>query len=520
MRMRSSQSALLLGLATSGGMVGLGSDFEIQDVEKWLSYSIGELRIRPQFDTSFVFSDNIFYSPNVQSLDVVSFSRLVYAQNGTYTQANFPGAPIYQGFLQYRAITLDAIPRVARLGAVFTSDIYPGPQLPQVAGQDVQLLGATTNTLRFTPRTSDVISTVSPGLKIQYGSEEFNYIGLEYNLDSVRYLDQGIIPAPMHRLRNQFRFEKSRLRTEGVATFGYLSSFLGGGANQRGRLVDRWNGNIDGKVTYDSSAKTDVYVNAAYNFTEYSSSVSLYSVNTWRSGLGATYKPTERIFIFTEGHYGQTALSPSSTNLLATPYSQTYGGYVGVRGKFTERIEGTIRGGYELREFPSVAVDGSFSIPAAEASITYLIRDTTQLSLGYNRRTDVAPQVARQLLTYDSVRFGVRQVIGTSAKWVASADVSFNWSDFGSTVSIANVYDYWPGSTVRVPVQRAVDFKRNDLATTYSAGVMYLPRTWLKATLSYEYENYEVKFADSGLNDILIPSYDSHRVMLGLQVGF
>ena len=121
-------------------------------------------------------------------------------------------------------------------------------------------------------------------------------------------------------------------------------------------------------VTYDSTDKTDVYLSGSYNYINYEK-VALYGNDGWRGNLGASYKPTDRIFVFVEGGYGLTDFIRSTPALGFIPTSHVYGGFVGVRGQFTERIEGTVGGGYEIRDFPDIP-GASFSIPAANVSVS------------------------------------------------------------------------------------------------------------------------------------------------------
>jgi len=527
------KSAVSAGVAASAGMSLLGGGMDAYEIDKLFSYSIGDLRIRPQFDISFVFNDNIFFAPSKAQIPYIELGNpafIVFPRNGGYIYSPSDGLPVvpYQGFIQQQVFTATAPSRLVTASPIFTSALYPPPTVPVPAGTFDFLAGFApgpggfrTNVLTLQPRVADVIGTVSPGIKLQYGADEFNFVDLEYNNDNTRYLDQGIAPAPMHRIRSKLQFEHSRLRLEASQNVAYLSSFLGGGSNLGRRLVDRWNADTNAKLTYDSSAKTDVYTTAQYSFTDYVSAIPLYSPNTWRGGLGASYKPTERLFVFIEGHYAQTALSANTPSLEGAPYSQTYGGFVGVRGKFTERIEGSIRGGYEVREFPNVPGDSSFAIPAADIAVTYMPRDTTLVSLTYSRKSDVASQVARQAVAYDSMRLGVRQTIGASAKWLASLDVGYTLGDFGSlTTPLLTVLEPVAGSDVRILTRRAVDYKRTETVLTYSAGIAYSPRRWLRASLSYEFEDYSNVYADRGLGDFYIPSYDAHRVMLALQIGY
>ncbi len=519
------KTPLLAGAATTLACIralAADSKLEAYEIDQWFSYNFHGLRIRPQLDTSATFSDNVFYAPD-KPLEYIVQTNPRYGV--TQTPTGYVFAPVggttqpYTGILsqgyflpsgQFRP-TSDAFP----------ASVFPALPPDSQPGDPASFLyGFQTNVLAFQPRTADVIGSVSPGIKLQYGEDDDNLVSIEYNNDNTRYFDSGIVPPPMHRMRARIRYEKSRLKFEANQSAFYLASFLGGGANQGQRLVERWTASTDAKLTYDSTAKTDVYTSVQYNFTDYQTAINLYSVNAWRGNLGATYKPTERLFIFTEGHYGQTALRPSIATMPGAPHSQIYGGFVGIRGKFTPKIEGSIRGGYEIREFPSVG-NASYGIPAADVSLSYTPRDSTMLTLSYVRRTDVAAQVARQAVAYDQVKFSVRQVIGARALWMATSDISYSMGSFDDLQTQSSVvYDYIPGSNVRIRNIREANFKRTETVMNFNVGITYSPRRWLRTGLSYEYENYGNSFADAGFRDFFLPSYDAHRVMLGVQIGY
>jgi hypothetical protein len=523
------KTPLLAGAATTLACIrALAADsaLEAYEIDQWFSYNFHGLRIRPQLDTSATFSDNVFSAPD-KPLEYVdprfaSFALTPADVNNppgggyTFDPGNGINQP-YTGLVQQRAIIGGANFGVTSL---YPASVDPFPLATLPPGTSYFLGGFQTNVVAFPPRTADVIGSVSPGIKLQYGEDDGNVVSIEYNNDNTRYFDLGIVPPPMHRMRARVRYEKSRLKFEANQSAFYLASFLGGGANQGQRLVERWTAATDAKLTYDSTAKTDVYASAQYNFTDYQTAINLYSVNAWRGNLGATYKPTERLFVFTEGHYGQTALRPSVSTLQGAPYSQIYGGFVGIRGKFTPKIEGSIRGGYEIREFPSVG-NASYGIPAADVSLSYTPRDSTMLTLSYVRRTDVSAQVARQAVAYDQVKFSVRQVIGARALWMATSDIGYSMGSFDDLRTLNSVvYDYIPGSNVRIRNVREANFKRTETVMNFNAGITYSPRRWLRTGLSYEYENYGNSFADAGFRDFFLPSYDAHRVMLGVQIGY
>jgi hypothetical protein len=514
--------------ATSEAETSGESGFEAYQIDRWMSYEVGGVRIRPQLDISMMYNNNVFSASDVGTIEYVDTRNPAYNVvdvNGGYVYRPAFGqiSQPYSGVLQYQVYRDASLNQRIAQSQPFSASVYPPLTTPfpnnAPATSTAILAGFQTNRFTLNPRVADMIGTVSPGIGFQVGSEEENYLNLSYQSDNTRYFDLGVSPVPMHRIQLAGKYDnQSRLRMEGTHATEFVSSFMGGWVNLGATLVDRWTHNTSGKVTYDSTDKTDVYVSGTYNFTEFKG-VNLYGNDGWRANLGASYKPTERISVFVEGGYGLTDFIQGTSALGFIPTSHVYGGFVGVRGKFTERIEGTIGGGYEIREFPDIP-GASFSIPAANISVSYLFRETTKFSLAYTRRTDNAAQIARQGVTYDTAGLNVQQLLGTSGTWVANGGVSYQGGAFDSLTGFGAAYDPIVGSHLRSLNFRTVDYKRDDTMMSLSGGITYMPRRWLRFGLNYSYENYSINYADAGLKDIFLPSYDAHRVMVGVQIGY
>lgn len=522
------RSAVLLALMPAGCLLADASAVEAYQMDRWMSYEVKGVRIRPQLDINMMYNNNVFSASDVGNIEYVDLRAPKYNVvdlNGGYAFQPSFGRPLqpYSGVLQYQVYSDPTLNQRIASSAPFASSVYPplAATIPTNAPASATgiLSGFQTNRLILNPKVADLIGTVSPGVSFQVGSEEENYLNLQYQSDNTRYFDLGVAPVPMHRISLAGKYDNaSRFRMEGTHSSEFVSSFMGGWVNLGSTLVDRWSHNTTGRVTYDSTDKTDVYVTGSRSFIDYQG-VNLYGNDGWRANLGASYKPTERVFLFAEGGFGLTDFIRSSTALGLIPTSQVYGGMVGVRGKFTERLEGTIGGGYEVREFPDIA-GASFSIPAANISVSYAFRETTKFSLAYTRRTDNAAQVARQGVTYDTTRFDVQQLLGSSGTWMATAGVSYQGGAFDTLKGFGVAYESIAGTNLRFVNPRTVDYKRDDSMMSLSGGINYMPRRWLRFGLNYSYENYSINYADAGLKNVFLPSYDAHRVMVGVQIGY
>jgi hypothetical protein len=520
--------AVVLALLPSSGMCGDASGVEAYQVDRWMSYEVKGVRIRPQLDINMMYNNNIFSASDVGTVEYVD-SRTptynVFDVNGGYVYRPSFGqlSQPYSGALQHQIYNDASLNQKIASSPVFASSVYPpltAPTPPNAPATATGILaGFQTNRFTLNPRVADLIGTVSPGVSFQVGSEEENFLNVQYQSDNARYFDLGVSPAPMHRIQVAGKYDnQSRLRMEGSHATEFVSSFMGGWVNLGNTLVDRWTHTTSGRVTYDSTEKTDVYVSGSRNYINFEK-VNLYGNDGWRANLGASYKPTERLSVFVEGGYGLTDFIRGTSALGFIPTSHVYGGFVGVRGQFTERLEGTIGGGYEIRDFPDIP-GASFSIPAANISVSYAFRETTKFSLAYTRRTDNAAQIARQGVTYDTTALNVQQLLGTTGTWMATAGISYQGGAFDSLTGFGAAYEPIAGTSLRSLSLRTVDYKRDDSMLSLSGGISYTPRRWLKFGLNYSYENYSINYADAGLKDVFLPTYDAHRVMVGVQIGY
>lgn len=91
---------------------------------------------------------------------------------------------------------------------------------------------------------------------------------------------------------------------------------------------------------------------------------------------------------------------------------------------------------------------------------------------------------------------------------------------FDSLTGFGAAYEPIAGTSLRSLSLRTVDYKRDDSMLSLSGGISYTPRRWLKFGLNYSYENYSINYADAGLKDVFLPTYDAHRVMVGVQIGY
>ncbi len=495
------------------------SDGFLEAAERALSYDFGKFVIKPQVGLTTRFTDNVFYGND-------SFTTTIYTNRVAPYDAVIPGVTTnsYGG-----GVFLSTSPGSVTIGTNLVFD--PVNQIlffaytnrvpahvetingisTEVPQRDVvsPTPGASTigtNNFRLRPVESEELFIVSPGFRLQYGSLGLNTLTLDYNYDHISYVNNPEYNTAQHRAEFAAKLNLGRFSITGTDSLQLLSSFLngnnsGGSSNQVDRMV--WNNTY--RLLYDATAKTDIYLNAFHYRYDYDQGVAIYDSETVKGTVGASYAWTERLRVFAEVEYGQSFVTPNLASQPLAPSSTIYGGFIGVRGNFTPRIQGSLQVGYQSRVFPGTFAPGeepaSVASPAVTADISYALSAKTLLKLSYGRSTDVSPQFAKQSYIYDRIQLGASQFIGSSGKWMVTATAGVNSGSFGDT----------PGT----------NFARSDSILEGGLRLTYQPRPWLAAVLAYEYENYSSKFKDPRVARFTsLVDYQVNNITFSLKIGY
>lgn len=356
-------------------------------------------------------------------------------------------------------------------------------------------------------RVSDMMFTVSPGLKLQYGRDDGNQASLEYAHDETILVDNSEYNTHQDRVALRLRFNRGKIRLEGSDSIQFLSSLLGGSAGQARLLVDRVSLSDIYRITYDWTEKTDFYVRGTHNMVDYDKRTFLLDQTTIEGLLGASYQWTPKVRITVEGFAGNSSIGANAGRATG-PDSIYYGGFVGVRGNFTSKLTGSTRVGYERRDFAS-GESSSASTPAVSADLTYQFSPMTTALLRYDRRTFPGPQFANQISITDSVGFEVMQLLGTSGRWLAKGSVRFDNNDMTSATL--------PPGTAGA----GINVERVDQVLVLGAALVYQPQPWLSCIASYSFEDFNVTFNNAAASGVLqLVPYHNNRLSLSVAIGF
>ena len=341
------------------------------------------------------------------------------------------------------------------------------------------------------PKESDFVTIISPGLVLQLGSQDFNYLSFSYFYDQLLYVDHSDLNVGQHRFGISSQIEKRRFTLTGRDNIEFLSTPLGGGIAVRATQVDRWIFNDEYRLAYDFSEKTQPYVEISHSTIDFEEGIALYDSQTLIGTLGFAYQLFSRSALFGEFYFGQTDHEANADALAAYPKATFYGGFLGARGNFTEQLSGTVKAGYEQREYDSGASPGG--LPVVEVSLTEQFTEKTIATVSYSRRQRESVQVARTAFVSQIISAGLLQHIGNEGRFRANLKASYHMADYEPSPA------YNPD--------------REDRIFNAGLSLTYDFKLWMRGFVSYDFENL-----DSTVNNVV--DYDQHRVTAGLTLGY
>ena len=387
-----------------------------------------------------------------------------------------------------------ALTSVTAVTALEPSDFLLFQKGPLVLKPQFQVSGTYDDnvTYREVDEESDFRTIISPGLTLQLGDTTFNYIELNYFYDRVEYLDLDELSTGQHRVALASRFEKRRFLLEGRDEFQDLASPLGGGISVGGTKIQRYTWSDVYRLTYEISDKTAVYLQLSHFSTDYESGFSLYDTLSFSGTVGFEYKAFSKTSFFGEVYSGITDNDGNLSTMPEYPTAQYVGAFVGARGTFTEKLTGTLKGGYEYRWYHDT--DDDLPAPVVEVSLLERFTENTAVNFSYARRVLESVEYVRSSYTTDTISASLLQSIGSDGRLRARVDASY----------ILAAYEENPAYIVG---------ERKDQIVAAGLTITYDIKLWLRAFGSYNFE-----YLDS--NEPVVIDYMVNRVTLGLQLGY
>jgi hypothetical protein len=347
-------------------------------------------------------------------------------------------------------------------------------------------------TYREINRKADLITRVSPGFSLQAGSQQYNFLDLSYFYDRLQYFDNSELSANQHRLALGIRFEKRRFTLEGRDNIEFLSTPLGGGISIGGASVERTTFVDQYRLTYKLSERTGFYVQGTHSTVDYQDDIILYDSFTLTGTGGFQYQAFSRTTAFGEIYYGQTENDQNVAGMADYPTTTFVGGFIGVRGYFTDRLSGMAKAGYETRSYQGFS--GSFSAPVVEISVAQKFTENNTLTFAYSRRQQESVQFVRSSYTIDSVGADYLQYIGNDGRLRGNLQASY----------MSAAYEFNP---------IYVSGERHDTIFSTGATLTYDVKLWFRVFGRYGFE-----YLNS--NEPSVLDYTVNRVTFGVELGY
>jgi hypothetical protein len=354
-------------------------------------------------------------------------------------------------------------------------------------------------------RVGDVVTSVSPGLKLKWDENAPIDASLEYRRGQILIWDNSDFNSSSDTVDAKVSYSAAKWRATGKAGYSDTVALQPGILNQGRNLLRT--GSIAGSAaaTYDWTAKSDLNVSVDYRNLDYDSTFLLDQEQV-EGRLGVSHDLTTRVRWTADAKVGHTTASPNGRRAGPQVGSLFYGALAGLRGSFTEKLSGAARVGYEIRQF-----DGGESFnaatPAVGVDVTYQASVLTRVMLAYDRKTGIGAWQGGQVTIQDVVSLRVIQSLGVTGRWIVTGNgrVSFGDYQFDRTL-------FAPGTP---------DYSRTDSSYGIDLAVQYRPQAWLTCAAGYSFDKYDLNFPDPFASLFVIArSYVSHRVFLSVGVGF
>ena len=368
------------------------------------------------------------------------------------------------------------------------------PQLTTFAIYNDNIYYRKTNVL------GDTIIGLTPGVRILLGEDlpAANHIGVRYSAEKSFYMDQTDLDALQHRFLLDGRFATERTTIEGLDQWDFLSSTLGGGyTSVAGQKIGRTVSHDRYRLDYRIGERMGAYIVGDHSATDYEKGINLFDIRAIEGTLGFEWVLSPRTHIFGEAYYGVTTVQ-SNVGATDPPGDSFVGGFVGARGDFTEKLKGSVKGGYEAFQFEKggtvAGTSDSGSAPVVEADLTYQMTERTTLRLTYSRRQYISVEFKGLSYTVDDIGIRAGVILGSTGKVRVDAASSFGSYQF----------------------ERSVYFNskaRSDTIWTSSLNVRWTIQTWLSTGL--EFRHSQLTSDTAGVVD-----YSQNQIQWFVSIGY
>lgn len=353
-------------------------------------------------------------------------------------------------------------------------------------------------------RESDVITSVTPGLRLKLDENAAVDASMGYRHTETLLWTNSDFNSSSDILDASLSYTAAKWKVSGSAGWSDTVTLPNGMLNIGRNVLRSTTISGSGNVTYDWTAKSDI--SAALNYRDTANkSIFLLSQGQTDGRLGLSHELTSRLRLTGDVKSGHTT-AKSNDGTGRTFGSFFYGGLVGLRGSLTQKLSGSVKVGYEARQFDN-GESVNAATPAAGLEVEYQASVLTTVSLGYERTTGIGVFQGGSVTIRDSVNLRGTHFFGITKRWSVTG------------ITRVSLGDYQFGQVLAVPGQ--APNSRTDAWTEFDLMFSYRPQAWLTCSAGYSFDKYELNFDQAIIQNLIVAnSYVSHRVSLSVALGF
>lgn len=369
-------------------------------------------------------------------------------------------------------------------------NIHPHLGTAFVYDDNVTIAGGTSKSVKQ----GDFYALVTPGVQFEY-EKGGNNISLDYTAGIERFFRLTQFDTVDHQAALIGTFEiNEKLRftvSQGFSRtmLGELRDTEGIPTSQIGERIPGSRSQVQNFTTaigaeYELSQKTALGMNFTMSFTEYLDPPGLFGNDTYDIKIPFYYHLTGKTDLFIDANAGTTSMDDGA--------NQIYEGFgLGARTRLTGKITGSVRVGYQHRDYSGVI--SSVDTVVASASADWVIRPRTTLTAGINRNVNPSAAAINNYYESTALDVAVRQKL-----WYDKITVTFGGGyerdDYGEPFATST------GS--------GITSDRSDDYYYMKLGCDYAIKKWWAAGVFYRYRaNASTGSDDYNFNNNMVSIY-------------
>ena len=267
----------------------------------------------------------------------------------------------------------------------------------------------------------------------------------------------------------------------------HVGGLIGGDRNFVTTPTDRRETSHSYRIALRSLPKLSATFAGSVDGTNFEDGSVLFDDRNWRAVIGADYHYSDKVDFIAEGFIGKARAEANRPGVDGAE-ADSIGGFIGIAGNFTTKLEGSARVGFESLDF-SNGTDPADGITTA-IQFAYKPNFRREISAGFRRNYGFAIQSSGAGQASNAFDFQFRQLVGSGRVFWWDSSVRYIDSSFTGALD-----------------------GRSDSLLSVSSGLSYYFREWLAARVALGYD----KFDSNGAG---IVDYSQYRLTVGVTAGY